>query len=205
MKASKTASRRSSILQWAIELVVVFVGVYAAFLLSEFKARKETEEQRHQIVEAVRTEIEEIMFRADRAAGGLAQMVAYYDSTIAAGEKPPLRPMIEPVRAESHMWEATLQMGGLDIVDVPTMYRISKFYNVLNAGFEQLDQMRELSETLIIPNLDEGSDEFYDPVTGKLRHKYQWYLDGLRNIASLSLEVKSVGNELLNDLEAGEK
>lgn len=201
MKSKGAGNRRRAIVHWGIELVVVFFGVYAAFLLTELRERRQVEAQRTQIIAALYTEIEEVMGRADRAAGGLTRMVAYYDSTIAAGEMPPLLPMIEPVRAESHMWQATLQMGGLDILDVSTMYEISRFYNVLNAGFEQLAQIRELSENMIIPNLDQGPEAFYNTETGRLLKKYEWYLEGLRSIANLSLEVKAVGDAVLQELE----
>ena len=40
------------------------------------------------------------------------------------------------MRVQTHMWEATLQSGALDLSDVPTVYRLSQFYNELNAGFD---------------------------------------------------------------------
>lgn len=201
MNTPATKNWRTSIGRLFTELVVVFIGVYAAFMLSEFRAEKQAEERRMQVVDALKTEIEEILFRAKRSSGGLIGLTAYYDSTIAAGAMPSLRPMIEPIRAESHMWEAALQSGGLNDLDVSTMYRLSQFYNVLNAGFEQLAQLRTLSETLIIPNLDQGPSAFYDVKTKKLLKKYYWYLDGLQRISALAEEVKNVGEVLVVDLE----
>jgi hypothetical protein len=34
---------------------------------------------------------------------------------------------MEPIRVRNHMWEATLESGGLDVLDVPTLYRASLF------------------------------------------------------------------------------
>jgi len=184
-----------------LELMVVFVGVYTAFALSEYRVEQEAEAHRDQIRQALIREIEEITFRTRRAAEYLPIIVAFYDSSIAVGAMPPLEPMIEPIRVRSHMWEAALQSGGLNLLDVPTMYRISEFYNALNAGFEQLAQLRELSETVLIPNLGRGPEEFYDPLTKTLRPKYAWYLDGLRRSVDLAVEITSLGEGIVEDLK----
>jgi hypothetical protein len=156
-----------------LELVVVFVGVYAAFALSEHQRQRVAEERRKQTQLALVREIESITEVTRRVAQQIPAAVARFDSLVAAGARPALEPMIEPVRVESHMWQATLASGGLELFDVGAVFRLSQFYNELNAGFEQLAQLRGLSETVLIPNLDRGDDEFYDPSSGALREKYR--------------------------------
>ncbi len=185
--------------------MVVFVGVYAAFALSEYRVTREAQAHRQQIHQALIREIEAITVLTRRAAEDLSITVAFYDSSIAVGAMPPLQPRIEPIRVRSHMWEAALQSGGLNLLDVPTMYRISEFYNRLNAGFEQLAQLRQLSETVLIPNLGRGPEEFYDPLTKTLRPKYAWYLDGLRRVVNLAVEITSLGDALVADLQVEER
>lgn len=188
-------------LKLAFELVVIFVGVYAASAFSEYQERQAAAERRHQIRLALIREIEGITDNTRRAARNVGQGVAFYDSAIAAGGRPPLQPMLEPVRVEAHMWNATLQSDGLDLLDVPTVYRLSQFYNALNAGFEQLGQLRHLSETILLPNLDRGPSEFYDPVTNKLRLKYVWYLSGMRNLQKEAEQITVLGDSLAADLK----
>jgi hypothetical protein len=94
------------------------------------------------------------------------------------------------------MWQATLQSGALDIFDVPTVYAISQFYNELNAGFEQLAQLRELSETVLIPALGGSSDEFYDSAN-RLRPKYAWWRDGLGRLSLLASGITVRGDSLV--------
>jgi hypothetical protein len=96
--------------------------------------------------------------------------------------------------------EATLQSGALDLFDIPTVYRLSQFYNELNAGFEQLAQLRNLSESVLIPNLERGSSEFYEQGGRKLRPKYQWYRDGLGRLAGLAARITALGDSLTNQL-----
>jgi hypothetical protein len=76
------------------------------------------------------------------------------------------------------------------------VYDLSRFYNELNAGFEQLAQLRALSETVLIPNLGLDSGEFYD-ADGRLRPKYNWYRTGLGQLQFLSSNITTLGDSLV--------
>jgi hypothetical protein len=184
-----------------LELVVIFVGVYAAFALSEYESRREHATRRQQIQAALVREIRDITTNTRRVAEFLPGQLARFDSVVAAGGRPALDPWIEPVRVQTHMWEATLQSGALDLFDVSTVHQISEFYNELNAGFEQLEQLRELSQTVLIPNLGQNVDEFYDPRTGQLRPKYTWHPNGLRRLSTLATRITATGDSLVKALE----
>ncbi len=98
------------------------------------------------------------------------------------------------------MWEATLQSGGLDLFDISTVYRLPSFYNALNAGFEQIYQLRTLSETILIPNLDRSVDEFYDARSGELLPKYAWYTGGMARLGRLATSITAQGDSLVAEL-----
>jgi hypothetical protein len=183
----------------AVELLVVFVGVYAAFALSEQQRQHVGQERRAQLQLALGHEIQDIIGNTGRVAEWIPPMLIRFDSLVAAGARPRLEPMIEPVRVEAHMWEAVIQSGGLDLFDVPTVYRISQFYNQLNAGFEQLVQLRVLSETLLIPHLDESDEEFYTE-DGQLRSRYGWYREGLERLGYLAAGITALGDSLVAEL-----
>lgn len=201
----RSGRRRNRHLGWlALELVVVFVGVYAAFALTEYGEQRRDAERRQQLQAALVREIRDITSNTRRVAEYLPPQLARYDSAVAAGARPSLDPWMEPVRVQTHMWEATLQSGGLDLFDVPTVYALSQFYNELNAGFEQLAQLRDLSETILVPNLGGSSDEFYDPGTGRLRPKYEWHRSGLGRLSELAAEITASGDSLAALLETAE-
>lgn len=203
--ALRSDRRRSRHLGWlALELVVVFVGVYAAFALTEYGEQRRNEERRQQLQAALVREIRDITSRTRRVAEVLPPQLARFDSAVAAGARPPLEPWMEPVRVQTHMWEATLRSGGLDLFDVPTVYAMSQFYNELNAGFEQLSQLRELSESQLLPNLGRSSDEFYDPETGLLRARYEWWRSGLGRLSLLAAGITADGDSLAALLEPAE-
>jgi hypothetical protein len=182
---------------------VVFVGVYAAFMLAERQRERVTDERRQQFQLALAQEIEDISRNARNVAQWVPQQMARLDSLVAAGARPPLQPMTEPVRVQAHMWEATLQSGGLDLFDVPTVYRISDFYSELNAGFAQLEQLRTLSEALLIPRLGQGPDAFYEPNTALLRPEYDWYPNGMLRLGELAERITEREDALVLELRAG--
>ncbi len=190
------------VVRLAFELFVVFCGVYGAFALTEYREERALDERRAQFRQALATELRDITRNTRNAHAGVGQMIAAYDSLWRAGERPPLRPMLEPVRVQAHMWEATLQSDGLDLLDVRTIYQLSEFYNGLNEGFAQMEQLRTLSEATILPHLDEGGAAFYDPATGRLRARYLWYTNGLRNLRDIAGGLTELGDSLAATLDA---
>lgn len=184
----------------ALELGVVFIGVYGAYALQEHEEKRDAQQRRRQLELALVQEIEDVTTRTRRVAEVMPRMVSTFDSLEAAGARPPLVPMMEPVRVETHMWEATLQSDGIDLFAVPTVYRLSLFYNRLNAGFEQMAQLRALSETALLPNLGRGPDAFYDPASGRLRPEYRWYRDGIERLGALAAEITVLGDSAAAEL-----
>ena len=190
------------VLKLVFELAVIFIGVYAAFAVESYQREREVQVRRQQLEAALVREIEGITQNTRNAALGVGRLLAAYDSAWTAGGTPALQPMIEPIRFQAHMWEATLESGGLELLDVPTVYRLSEFYNELNAGFEQLEQLRQLSETMLLPQLEHGAVSFYDPATGRLRPQYWWYTEGLRNLRGHAEQITALGDSLVADLNS---
>ena len=193
---SRGSRIRSLSARLALELVVVFIGVYAASAFSQYQAKKSALERQRQVQSALIAEIQDLTSHTRPVAENLPRQVAQFDSAVAAGKRPALEPWIEPVRVETHMWDVTLQSDVLNLFDVPTVYSLSQFYNELNLGFAQLAQLREMSQSVLIPNMEKGPDEFYEPGNGQLRPKYQWYRIGLGNLAQLATSITKMGDSL---------
>lgn len=180
---------------------MVFVGVYAAFAVESRERQRDADTRRAQLEAALVREIDSITRTTRNAAAGTAKMIDAYESAWAAGRMPALRPMIEPIRVQTHMWEATLQSGGLDLFDVAIVFQLSQFYNALNAGFEQLEQLRQLSESMLLPRLDEPVERFYDAATGRPREQYGWYIAGIKNLRQEAELITTLGEQLLGTLK----
>jgi|GEM_PF-1676105 len=190
------------IARWTTELAVVFVGVYGAFALAEWEESRERERRAEMVRAALAEEIAGIIDNTGRVAVNMPPQLAMRDSLVARGQMPRLNPMLEPILVDTHIWQSTIAGGGIELLDVETFYRLSEFYNLLNAGFVRLEQLRRLSEQMLLPRLDAPIEEFYrsDPVA--LRPQYDWYMRGFREVSIIARCVTVRGEALLENLGA---
>lgn len=183
----------SAIRRLSVEILVGFIGVYAAFALNAYKEKRELVDRRHQIKRALYHEIAPLVEnpRRNSGDGGYRAYMTAFDSAVKAGKKPVPRPFIEPLGLNMHMWEATKQSGGLEIIDVPTFERISQFYNNWSQMAVFYGQLRDLSVNTILPLVPKGGDAFYDPKTGEPRYDigkiYYFDLEALANLTDGSV------------------
>src|SRR5262245_29692138 len=104
-----TAERtRRTLSRIALEIIIGFVRVYAAFALNAYKERRDLIDRRHQIKRALVAEIRPIVERAERNARGYQKSLAEFDSSVKAG-RPVAEAFIESVGLTDHVWEATKQ------------------------------------------------------------------------------------------------
>ena len=68
-----------------LELVVVFISVYAAFALSQYQAKRDAAERRRQIQEALVREITDLTSNTRRVAKQLPVQLAQFDSGFRTG------------------------------------------------------------------------------------------------------------------------
>jgi hypothetical protein len=192
----RAAATRRTLTTIALEIGIGFVGVYAAFALAAWHERRELAERRRQIHLALIEEIRDIKRGTGGAAKGVGSWIAQFDSATGAGGSPPLQPVLATERFDTHVWNATQQSGGLLLLDVKTYVRLSAYYNQLARGFDELQRLRERSESVLLPNLDRGSDEFYS-VPGRIRPKYAWYPTGMKSLHRIALDVNGQSDSLI--------
>jgi hypothetical protein len=183
----------------ALEIVIGFVGVYAAFALSAYKERRDLIDRRHQIKRALIAEIGPMVQLAKHNHNGYRAFLLAFDSSVKAGRPAP-HPFIETVNLADHVWEATKQAGGLNLIDVPTFVELSAFYNENAQMYAQYAQLREFSLREIIPRLGAGPNAFYEPGTKTLRAEFHVYETALGRIEGLNQSVMVGGDTLLSRL-----
>jgi hypothetical protein len=186
----------------AAQLVIVFLGVYAAAWVADREADRARDRRRLQLRRALVLELRDVVRGTRGAAAGTGRIIAYYDSAWAAGGQPRLEPILDPVGVTPHIWEATVAGGGVELLDLPTFLRLSAFYNELRAGFDLLSQLRVLSETELVPLGDAPGSAFYDPATRRLRRRFAWYPANVRRLHALAKRLTVHGESLVTALDA---
>lgn len=200
-------SRRTlarGIVRLLLELVIVFVGVYLAFLFNEYRANAEQASRQGQLREALASEIDVFIQGADRMLPVLDSLVDRWDSAYAAGAHPgpleaPSGGVDMPPRG---MWQAVIASDPLSTLDVATMQSVSEFYNALDVLIEKYDRLRAFDEASIVAYADDGRMAFYKPGSTALRPEYRAYMSRFHDVVSLFRSVRSLGAESRNKLSA---
>jgi len=172
-----------------IELIIVFIGVYAAFVLNAHQIRKQDQQRRHQIL----IYLEE---QATTSAEKLRQVTLRYDEQmnaflmqLARGEMPEISPIAWATNYNANETNWILHGGGLGLLDIATIAKLKEVDSAASTGLSTMAHYQQLSDQLIVPHLGEGRRFFYDPDTKQLRQEYTMYPDILKE-----------GSRVLHDL-----
>jgi hypothetical protein len=193
--AHSLSDARRTLSRIALEIFIGFVGVYAAFALSAYKDRRDVIERRHQVKRALIAEIRPIVALARSNRPQYQRFLDAFDSSATAGRPSP-HPFLEAAGLSDHVWEATKQAGGLQLIDVPTFYQLSEFYNMNSQMFAQYAQLREFSIAEILPHAREAN-AFFEPGTTTLRPSFIIYRQALKRLVNMNGSLVSGGDSLI--------
>jgi hypothetical protein len=203
---SQTTEKRSRVSQfgrWVAELVLVFVGVYAAFWLNSYQQRQQDAERRDQILafieQILRKGIESSKINRAKEEEPLA---AEFRRALDAGEMPPPRPFTFITDYSPSDLATMLQSGGVQLLDVQTLTALRNDESVIRWGLARMARYQKLSDELIVPNLDQDISFFYDPATKKLRKQFEIYPEALEETVKLANDLERTHTELLKQIQA---
>ncbi len=194
-------SWRNQIGRWLAELLLVFLGAYAAFWLTGYQQHQQDAKRRDQILASLERQARENIKDAATGAERQAKRIADFERALAAGEMPPLQPISFSSDYNAGDVSAFLQAGGLEVLDVKTIVALRKAESAIRAGLSRMAHDERLSDQLIVPNLDEDISFFYDPATRQLRKRFNFYLLALRAIANLFHEEERANQLLLEQIQ----
>ena len=183
----------------AVELLIVFFGVYAAFLLNRMDTDRRDANRRAQILSAVEREMSSALEPLEQNVVQAEAQLAEFDRQIASGAMPQLT-IIYTNSSYNATDDATLlQAGGLELLDMETVERLRKVNDTQRAMLEGVHNQFELS-LAELPNHDPR--DFYDPATHQLKSQYQWYPHSLHNLLADAKTALAAQKELLAHIRA---
>src|SRR5437763_16840306 len=203
---SQTTEKRSRFAHlggWVAELVLVFVGVYAAFWLSNYQQHRQDAERRDRILAYIEQTLSEGIesSKANRAKEQEPE-AAEFRRALDSGEMPPLRPFVFITDYSSSDLATMLQSGGVQLLDVQTLWAQRKDESVIRRGLQRMARYQKLSDELIVPNVDQDISFFYDPATTKLRRQFEIYPKALEERVTFAHELERTHRELLKQIQA---
>ena len=201
---SETTEKRSllsRIGRWTAELILVFVGVYAAFWLNNYQQHREDAGRRDQILAALEQQLREGIESGKINRAKQEQKAAEFRRALGAGEMPPLEPFVFTTDYSPTDWATILQSGGVQLLDVQTLMAVRNDESVIRWGLSRLAWYQQLSDALIVPNLDQDISFFYDPATKKLRKRFEIYPQALEATVKFANELERSNSELLKRIQ----
>jgi hypothetical protein len=203
---SQTTEKRSRFAHfgsWIAELILVFVGVYAAFWLSNYQQHQQDAQRRDQILGFIEQTLSEgIESSKVNRAKEQEPEAAEFRRALDAGEMPPLRPFVFITDYSPSDLATMLQSGGVQLLDVQTLRALRSDESVIRWGLQRMTRYQKLSDDLIVPNLGQDISFFYDPATKKLRKQFEIYPKALEERVSFANELERTHTELLKQIRA---
>ena len=202
---NETTAKRSllsRIGRWTAELVLVFVGVYAAFWLSDYQQRGQDAERRDRILASIERTLREGIDSNEISRAKQQQEAAEFRRALDAGEMPPLRPFVFTTDYSPGDFAALLQSGGIQLLDLETLTALRNDETIIRWGLSRMTRYTKLSDELIVPNLDQDISFFYDPATKKLRKRFEFYPEALDATVRFANELERTHTELLKRIQA---
>src|SRR5919201_4531740 len=202
---SQTTEKRSRFArfgEWVAELILVFVGVYAAFWLSNYQQHRQDAERRDQILAFIEQTLSEgIESSKVNRAKEQEPEAAEFRRALDAGEMPPLRPFVFITDYSPSDLATMLQSGGVQLLDVQTLRALRSDESVIRWGLQRMARYQKLSDDLIMPNLGQDISFFYDPATKKLRKQFEIYPQALEARVDFAHELERTHTDLLKRIQ----
>src|SRR5437762_8225753 len=156
---------------WIAELVLVFVGVYAAFWLNNYQQRQQDAERHDRILASIERTLRDGIESNKTNRAEQQRDAAEFRRALDAGELPPLHPFVLTTDYSPGDFATMLQAGGIQLLNLETLTALRNDESVIRWGLSRMARYQKLSDELIVPNLDQDISFFYDPATKKLRKR----------------------------------
>src|ERR1035437_2375052 len=106
----------SQVKRWAVELVLIFIGVYAAFWLNSYEGRQRDAKRRDQILASLEQQLKDGVESARQEGAREDAVVREFRRSLDSGEMPPLKPFTFTSDYNATDMAALLQSGGIELL-----------------------------------------------------------------------------------------
>ena len=144
------------------DLIVVFVGVYAAFLITEYAAERKHTQHQKKLYEAIYQDIDGFI---DVNWLELESWYKEWQQHYEDGQMPDLiylpveKGFIPPSR---DVWNAAVASDVLGALEASTVRNIAQFYNRIDHMLKKFESLNEFVLREIIPHEERGKAPFYN-------------------------------------------
>ena len=191
--------------RWLGELLLVFVGVSAAFWLNNYQEHRHEAQHRDRILATLEDQLRKGIESGRINGAEQEREAAEFQRALKAGQMPRLRPFVYTTDYSPADISGLLESGGVALLDVKTLVALRELESVIRWGLSDLERYQKLSDALIVPNLGQDNSFFYDPATKQLREPYEIYPQALARQVKFAHDVEGAKIRLVNQIEMERK
>ncbi|MEO7814365.1 MAG: hypothetical protein ABIR87_02865 [Sphingomicrobium sp.] len=199
----KVERHRPLIGKLLFEIVIIFIGVSAAFALEAARQDRADASYRKSMIAAMVPTFDDVV-RHDRVMFDQVEpKIAAFDRDLAAGKQPLLPIFREPGAEQPPMraWDGIVASGISKALPPELYFELSQFYNRQESVGKRYVRYAEMTERDIYP-LGPEQRGVYDASTGKLKPQYAAYVDRLRELVTMTRKVDDQARSLKAKVQA---
>jgi hypothetical protein len=194
---------RSRVGWLAGQLLVIFLGVTAAFVVESYRETLSQHEELHQAVAGIITELEHYEGRSTQFADAFNAAIERWVSADHEGRRavPGYYRIPGAPHPPSAAWNTTVSSGIARMLDPKLRMDLGYFYSEFVGIHESYDRYNQFTEREILPRLAAGPDAFYGP-DGKLLPMFRVHMDLQNEFAADLRRLGQMAHDLRIRLEA---
>ena len=195
--------RRELVGKLLFEIVIIFIGVTAAFALEAARQDRSDADYRKSMIAAMVPTFDDMQRHNRIFINEAAAKIEAFDRDLAAG-KQPLLPIYRESGAERppvRAWDGIVASGVSKALPPKLYFELSLFYNRQESLGERYVRYAEMTERDIYP-LGPEQHGIYDPASGRLKPEYAAYVDRLRDLIAASKKIDPQAREMKAKVQA---
>lgn len=195
---------RELIGKFVFELVIVFIGVTAAFAL-ENRREQSTEAKYHAaMIAALRPTLDDLVQHNAEFDAEVLPKLAAFDAALAAGGQPVL-PIFREENSErppTRAWDGMVASGGARSIEPSLFFKLALFYTRQESFGERYVRYNEFTEQRVY-GAGHDASAFYDPASKRLKPEFAAHVDRLRDLQVFNQALTRQAIELRDELAKG--
>jgi hypothetical protein len=193
-------------LAWLVgELIVVFVGVSAAFVVESYRDSRNQAAEFRQALSGVTAELNRTETRAREFADGISAKIKEWEQADQSGKR--AVPGYYRIPGATHppiaAWNTMVSSGLARMIEPKLRTELGYFYSEFVGIHDNYDRYNQFTEREVLPRLSAGPDAFYGP-DGRSLPMFRVHMDLQQEFATDLRNLSTKAHELRIRLESGQ-
>ena len=188
--------------RWASELLVIFVGVSAAFVVDNYRDNRNQTAEFHQALSGVTAELNRHESRSREFADGISARIKEWEEADRVGKR--AIPGYYRIPGATHppiaAWNTMVSSGLARLIEPKLRTELGYFYSEFTGIHDNYDRYNQFTEREVLPRLAAGPNAFYGP-EGRILPMFRVHMDLQQEFANDLRNLSAKAHELRTRLE----